>query len=197
MVIARPVKLAWRSPGFSAPSSSYAERRRLAIKNATSHGRRISFSSAFHQDRRAGRQFWRFDRHCQPQPKRDETILNAVDLFRIAIRRQNDLLIAFQQSVKECGKTSSQDRSLLAKELNIVDQQCVNGAVVAFKLFDGALFCRAFTMSCTKRSGITPTFALGFARHNAVTHRVQQVSFTQTGAAIRITGYKRRELSAT
>lgn len=48
MVIARPVKLALAMTRFSAPSNSRTlDRRRLAIKNATSPGKRMSFSSAF------------------------------------------------------------------------------------------------------------------------------------------------------
>lgn len=72
----------------------------------------------------------------------------------------------------------------IGEELNIVDQQCVNGAVVAFKLFDGVIL-QGFYHVLHKALGVhIHDFRVGFARHNAVTHRVQQVSFTQTGAAI-------------
>ncbi len=103
MVIARPVKLAWRSR-FSAPSGFHALYVRgvgNGDKNATSlYGRRISFSSAFSSGSPRGFQFWRFRSYCQPPTKAGlETILNAVDLFRIAIRRQM-ICGAFQQALR-------------------------------------------------------------------------------------------------
>lgn len=93
----------------------------------------------FHQDRNAGFQLRRLDRHRQaPAKARFQTILNAVDLFWITIRSEDDLLITFQQGVK--GVEELFLRTLfIGEELNIIDQQGVNGAVIAFKFFDGVV----------------------------------------------------------
>ena len=107
----------------------------------------MSFSSAFfHQDRDAGFQLRRLDRHGQaPAEAGFQTIFNAVDLFRITIRGQNDLLITFQQGVEGVEKFFLRS-FFIGKELDVIDQQRINGTVVAFKLFD-RIVLQAFTMS--------------------------------------------------
>ena len=73
----------------------------------------------------------------------------------------------------------------ISKKLNIVDQQCIYGTVVAFKLFDRVVL-QSFNHVLNKALGVHINhFGIRLARHNAVTHRMQQVSFTQTRAAIK------------
>ncbi|MNP09831.1 hypothetical protein D3C76_1019510 [compost metagenome] len=72
----------------------------------------------------------------------------------------------------------------ISKELDVIDQQRINGTVVAFKLFDRVVL-QGFYHVLNEALGVhIHHFRIGLACHNAVTHRVQQVSFTQTGAAI-------------
>ncbi|STE65024.1 Uncharacterised protein [Escherichia coli] len=92
-------------------------------------------------------------------------------------------MITFQQGVEGVEKLFLRS-FFISKKLNIVDQQCIYGTVVAFKLFD-RVFCRALTI-LNKALGVHINhFGIRLARHNAVTHRMQQVSFTQTRAAIK------------
>ena len=72
----------------------------------------------------------------------------------------------------------------IGKELNVIDQQGVNGAVVTLKLFDGVVLQR-FNHVLNETLGVhIDHFRVRLTRHNAVPHRVQQVSFTQTRPAI-------------
>ena len=50
-------------------------------------------------------------------------------------------MITFQKRIKSC-ENSSGDRFFIGKELNVIDQQGVNGAVVTLKLFDGVVLQR-------------------------------------------------------
>ena len=81
-------------------------------------------------------------------------------------------------------KNSSRGSFFIGKELNVIDQQGVNGAVVTLKLFDGVVLQRFnHVLNETLRVHIDH-FRIRLTRHNAVAHRVQQVSFTQTRPAI-------------
>ncbi len=72
----------------------------------------------------------------------------------------------------------------IGKELDVIDQQRINGAVVAFKLFD-RIVLQGFYHVLNEALGVhIHHFRIRLAGHNAVTHRVQQVRFTQTRAAI-------------
>ena len=79
------------------------------------------------------------------------------------------------------------NRSLLAKELNIIDQQGINGSVVAFKLFDGVVLQR-FNHVLNKTLEVhIDHFGVRFARHNAVPTACSRW-FYQTRPAINPTG---------
>ncbi len=72
----------------------------------------------------------------------------------------------------------------IGEELNIIDQQGVNGAVIAFKFFDGVVL-QGFYHVLHETLGVhIDHFSIWLTRHNAVADGVQQVGFTQTGAAI-------------
>jgi hypothetical protein len=137
----------------------------------------MSFSSAFSSGSRRG--FPAPAARSPPSAPAEagfQTIFNAVDLFWITIRRQDDLLITFQQGIEGVEKLFGS--FFIGKELNVIDQQGVNGAVVAFKLFDGVVLQR---LPCPEQTlGVQPHFGVRLTRHNAVTHRVQQVSLPQT-----------------
>ena len=73
----------------------------------------------------------------------------------------------------------------IREELNIVNQQSVNGTVVAFKLFDRVVL-QGFDHVLHKTLGVhIHHFSVWLTRHNAVTDSVQQVGFTQTRTAIK------------
>ena len=81
----------------------------------------------------------------------------------------------------------------IGKELNVIDQQRINGTVVAFKLFD-RIVLQGFYHVLNEAFGVhIHHFGIGLTRHNAVAHRMQQVRFTETRAAIQ----KQRVVSAT
>ena len=77
-------------------------------------------------------------------------------------------------------------RSLfIREELDIVNQQRVNGTVVAFKLFD-RIVLQGFNHVLHKTLGVhIHHFGIRLSRHNAVTDSVQQVGFTQARTAIK------------
>ena len=81
----------------------------------------------------------------------------------------------------------------IGKELNVIDQQRINGTVVAFKLFD-RIVLQGFYHVLNEAFGVhIHYFGIGLTRHNAVAHRMQQVRFTETRAAIQ----EQRVVSAT
>ncbi len=73
----------------------------------------------------------------------------------------------------------------ISKELNVIDQQRINGTVVAFKLFDRVVL-QGFNHVLNEALGVhIHDFGIRLTRHDAIANRVQQVRFTQTGAAIK------------
>ena len=73
----------------------------------------------------------------------------------------------------------------VGKELDVIDQQRVDGAVVAFKLFD-RIVLQSFNHVLHKTLGVhIHHFRVRFTRHNAVTDSMQQVGFTQTRTTIK------------
>ena len=60
----------------------------------------------------------------------------------------------------------------ISKKLDIIDQQGVNGAVVALKFFNGVVL-QSFYHVLHKALGVHVNhFCVGFTRHNPVTNRV-------------------------
>ena len=77
-----------------------------------------------------------------PQPKRDfRRSSRPVDFLRIAITREDDLLLAFEQRVE--GVEELFLRALLAgEELDVVDQQRIERAIRLLELVDGVVLQR-------------------------------------------------------
>ena len=73
---------------------------------------------------------------------------------------------------------------LVGEELDVIDQQRVDRTVVALKLFDGIVLQRFDHVLYEAFRVHVDHFGVGLARHDAVADRVQQVGFTQAGAAI-------------
>ena len=73
----------------------------------------------------------------------------------------------------------------VGKELDVIDKQCVNRTVVAFKLFD-RIVLQGFYHVLNEALGVhIHHFRIWLTRHNAVAYRMQKVRFTQTRAAIK------------
>ena len=110
---------------FKAPSSSRTfERMRLATKNATSSGRSTFDDRGLaHQDRDAGLELGRLDRHGQsPAEARFQALLEPVHLLRITVACEDHLLLALEQRVE--GVKELLLRAVLSREkLDVVDHQ--------------------------------------------------------------------------
>src|SRR3546814_409505 len=91
------------------------------------------------QDRDARLEIGWFDRDRQPPSEtRLQALINAVDVLRITIRCQYDLLATINQRIE--GVEELLLRALLVgKEVNIVDQQGVDGAVQILELVHASM----------------------------------------------------------
>src|SRR5690606_32951928 len=88
------------------------------------------------QDRSPRFQFRWLDRHREPPAEaRLQSLLQAVDLFRIAVTGEDHLLPAFEQRVEGMKKLLLR-ALLVGKELDVVDQQGIDRTVVALELID-------------------------------------------------------------
>ena len=137
-----------------------------------------------HQDRDAGLQLRRFDRHGQaPAEAGLEAILDTVDLLRIAIRGQDDLLVTFQQGIEGMEELLL-GALLVGEELDVIDEQGIDAAVVTLELFNGVVLQR-FHHVLNKPLGVhIDDFGIFFTLLDGIANGVQQVGFTQAGAAI-------------
>ncbi|CSC15440.1 Uncharacterised protein [Vibrio cholerae] len=101
------------------------------------------------------------------------------------------MLVAFQQRVK--GVEELFLRTLfVGKELNIVDQQGIYTAIVAFEFFNRVVLQGFYHVLHETLRVHVHHFSVRVVINNRVTHRMQQVRFTQTSAAIQKEGVIRR-----
>ncbi|MNH17952.1 hypothetical protein D3C79_776410 [compost metagenome] len=68
--------------------------------------------------------------------------------------------------------------------MNIIDQQRIHRAVVAFEFFNGVILQRLDHVLHKAFRVHIDHFGIGLTRHDAVAYRMQQVRFTQAGTAI-------------
>ncbi|MNH16116.1 hypothetical protein D3C79_757460 [compost metagenome] len=72
----------------------------------------------------------------------------------------------------------------IGKKLDVIDQQRIDRTVITLKFFNGIVL-QGFDHVLNKAFRVhIDHFGVGLAGHDAVAYRVQQVSFTQAGAAI-------------
>ena len=88
-----------------------------------------------HQDGDPGFEFWRLNGDGQPPGEsRFQSFIDAVDVFRVAIAGQNDLLAPIDQRVEGVEKFLLRP-FLVREEMNVVNQQRVDRAVVVLEAF--------------------------------------------------------------
>ena len=146
-----------------------------------------------HQDGDAGLQLRRLDRHGQaPAEAGLEAILDTVDLFRIAIRGEDYLLVAFEQGVEGMEELLL-GALLVGEELDVIDEQGIDAAVVTLELFNGVVLQRFHHVLHEPLGVHIDDFRIFFALLDGIANGVQQVGFTQTGTAIE----EQRVVSAT
>ena len=138
-----------------------------------------------HQDRYAGLKLRRFDGNRQaPAKTRLETLFEAFDLFRVAVTGQNHLLTTFKQGVEGVEELFL-GPFLARKELNVIDQQGIHRTVEALEFVDG-IELQGFDHIRYKTLGMqVHNLGIRVFLQQVVTHRVHQVSLTQTYAAIK------------
>ena len=105
------------------------------MKKATSSGRLTPTGLRLgHEDRDAGLELGRLDRHRQPPAEaRLEALLEPLDFLRVAVAGEDHLVLALEQLVE--GVEELFLRALLAgEELDVVDQQRIERAVRGLEL---------------------------------------------------------------
>ena len=95
------------------------------------------------QDRDAHLELRRFERDGQaPAEARDQALLDAGDLLRVRVAGDDDLLVRLDQRVEEVEELLLR-AALAAEELDVVDQQQVERAVVALEVVEGLVLVGA------------------------------------------------------
>jgi len=145
----------------------------------------FSLIGLLHQDRHTGFKLRRLDGNRQtPAEARFKTLFEPFDFFRVTVAGQNHLLTAFKQGVE--GVEELFLGPLLArKELNVIDEQGVYRTVEALELVDGVEL-QGFNHVSYKTLGMqVHDLGIRVLLQQVVTHRMHQVSLTQTNAAIK------------
>ncbi len=185
-VMARPVKRELAITRRSAPSSSRTlERMRLAMKKATSSGSSTPAALRLgHQDRDAGLELGRLDRHREaPAEARFEPLLEPVDLLRVAVAGEDHLVLALEQRVERVEELFL--RALLAgEELDVVDQQRIERAVRGLEFVDGVVLQRPHHVADEALRVHVGDARLRIALLHQVRDGVHQVGLAQTDAAV-------------
>ena len=136
------------------------------------------------QDRDAGLELRRLDGHGQsPAEARLEPLLEAIDLSRVAITGQDDLVLALEQGVE--GVEELLLRVLLAgEELDIVDQQRVQRAVGGLEVVDPIVLQRPHHVAHEALRVYVGHARFLVAFGDEVADRVHEVRFAEADAAV-------------
>ena len=141
----RALKREKASTFFSAPSSSRTfDRMCLAMKKAMSSDSAIDVRFGLLQhDRDAHLELRRLDRHREtPAEARDQALLHAGDLLGVGVAGDDDLLVRLDQRVERVEELLL-GAALVREELDVVDEQEIEGVVVALELVERFLLVSA------------------------------------------------------
>ena len=155
------------------------------MKKATSSGSSTPTSLRLaDQDRHAGFQLRRLDRHRQaPAEARFEPLLQPIDLFRIAIAGQDHLVLALDQRVE--GVEELLLRTLLAgEELDVIDQQRMQRAVGVLEFVDAVVLQRSHHVADEALGMHVGDARVRIALADQVADRVHQVGLAEADAAV-------------
>jgi len=137
-----------------------------------------------HQNGNTGLQLRRLDRHGQtPAKTRFQTFLETIDLFRVTITGEDDLLAALEQGVEGMEELFLR-ALLLGEELDVVDQQRVHGAVETLELVDGIELQRLDHVRYKTLGMQVHHLRIRILLQQVIAHRMHQVGLAQADATI-------------
>src|SRR5690606_21152729 len=137
-----------------------------------------------HQDGDAGLQLRRLDRYRQsPAGAGLQTILDPVDLLRIALRGQDARHVSFTQRIAGMEELLL-GALLVGEELDVIYEQGIDATVITLELFNGVILQRLHHILHKPLGVHVDDFGVLLALLDGVANGMQQVGFAQTGAAI-------------
>ena len=136
------------------------------------------------QDRDAHLELRRLERDGEaPAEARDQALLHPRDLLRVGVAGDDDLLVRLDQRVEEVEELFL--RAVLAvEELDVVDQQQVERAVVALEVVERLVLVGAHHVGHVGLGVDVADPGAGFAREDVVADRLDQVGLAEADAAV-------------
>ncbi len=137
------------------------------------------------QDRHAHLELGRLERHGQaPAEARDQALLDAGDLLRVGVAGDDDLLVRLDQRVEQVEELLLR-AALAAEELDVVDEQQVERAIVPLELVERLVLVRAHHVATRRsRRGCSGCLRRRVGREDVVADRLDQVGLAEPHAAV-------------